>query len=100
MWERPATNRVEEDAGAANTHWWNLGQPGGDLLGEGVEAVGLLGLREGHPHARGQRRVQNHGRALVARRQVHGGDGPDALSVQDDALGADAVPAARDPEER
>lgn len=63
-----------------------------DSLGEGVKAVRLLGVGEGHPHARCERRVEDHGGALVSGRQVHGGDGTDALAVQDDALGVHAVP--------
>lgn len=62
-----------------------------DLLREGVEAVRLLGVREGHSHARGQRRVENHGGALKPRRQVHCGHRANALPVQDDVLRADAV---------
>lgn len=64
----------------------------GDSLGERVEAVGLLGVGEGDPHARGERRVQDDGGALVPGRQVHRGHRADALAVQDDVLGADAVP--------
>lgn len=35
--------------------------------------------------------MENHGGALVARRQVHGGHRADALTVQDDILRADAI---------
>lgn len=61
-------------------------------LGEGVEAVGLLGVGEGHSHAGRERRVQDDGGALVARGQVHGGHGADALAVHDHVLRPDAVP--------
>ena len=71
----------------ATGRWWAR-----DSLGEGVEAVGLLGVGEGHPHARGEGRVQHHGGALVARRQVHGRHGADALAVHDHALRTDPVP--------
>lgn len=68
-----------------------LGACLGDSLGESVEAVGLLGVREGDPHARGERRVQDDGRTLVAWRQVHRGHRADALAIQDDVLGTDTV---------
>ena len=60
--------------------------------GEGVEAVGFARLGEGHPQAGHERRVQDDGRHLVARRQVHGGHGADALPVQDDVLWGHAIP--------
>ena len=36
--------------------------------------------------------MKHHGSTLVPGRQVHGGDGPDALTVQDNVLWADAIP--------
>lgn len=65
----------------------------GHSLGEGIEPVGLLGVGEGDAHAGGERGVQHDGRALVARGQVNRGHGADALSVQNDVLRADPVPA-------
>lgn len=38
--------------------------------------------------------MEDHSGALVPGRQVHGGNGADALTVQDDVLGADAEPAS------
>lgn len=64
-------------------------------LGKGIEAVGLLGIREGDSHARGQRGVQDNRRALVPRCQVHGRHSANALPVQDDVLRANAVPVGR-----
>lgn len=64
------------------------------VLGEGVEAVGLLGVGEGHPHARGEGGVEHHGGTLKPRCQIHRGHCADTLPVQDDVLRADAVPAA------
>lgn len=66
---------------------------GASSPGEGVEAVGLPGVGKCHAQAGHERRVQDHGCTLVPRGQVHGGDGPDALAVQDDVLRAHAVPA-------
>ena len=63
-----------------------------DVLGKGVKAVCFLGVGEGHPHARGEGGVKDHSSALKARRQVQRGHGVDDLPVQDDVLGADAVP--------
>lgn len=37
------------------------------VLGEGVEAVGLLGVGEGHPHARGEGGVEHHRSTLKPR---------------------------------
>lgn len=64
-------------------------------LWEGVEAVGLLGVGEGHSHARGERGVEDDCGALIARSQVHGGHGANALAVHDHALWPDAIPARR-----
>ena len=64
----------------------------GHSLGKGVETVGLLSVGEGHPHARCEGGVQDHSGALEPRRQVDRGHRADALAVQDDVLGADAVP--------
>lgn len=64
-------------------------------VGERVKAVGLLGVGEGDTHARGERRVQHHSGALVARGQVHRGHRADALPVQNYAVRADAVPGAQ-----
>lgn len=66
-----------------------------DVLGKGVKAVCLLGVGEGHPHARGEGGVKDHSSALEPRRQVHCGHRADTLPVQDDVLGADAVPATK-----
>lgn len=66
-----------------------------DVLGKGVKAVCFLGVGEGHPHARGERGVKDHSSALKPRRQVHCGHRADTLPVQDDVLGADAVPATK-----
>lgn len=63
------------------------------VLGEGVKAVGFLGVGEGHPHARGEGGVEDHSSALEPRCQVHRGHCADTLPVQDDVLRADAVPA-------
>lgn len=63
--------------------------------GEGIEEPSALGVGEGDAHARHERRVQHHGAHLVARRQVHGGHGADALPVQDDVLRADPVAGAQ-----
>lgn len=61
-------------------------------LWERIEAVGLLSVREGHSHARCEWRVQDDGGALVARCQVHRWHGPDALTIYNHILRADAVP--------
>lgn len=76
----------------ANKHKWNVCHQTRDLLGERVEAIRLLGVGKGHSHAGRQGGVKHHGAALVPGRQVHGGDGTNALSVQDDILRADAIP--------
>lgn len=65
------------------------------VLGKGVKAVGFLSVGEGHPHARGEGRVKDHSSTLKPRRQVHCGHCANTLPVQDDVLGADAVPAAK-----
>ena len=36
--------------------------------------------------------MENYGRTLVPGGQVYGGDSPNALTIQDDVLGAYAVP--------
>lgn len=64
-------------------------------LWEGVKAVGLLGVGEGHSHARGERGVEDDGSALIARSQVHRGHGANALAVDDHVLWPDAIPARR-----
>lgn len=66
-----------------------------DVLGKGVKAVCFLGVGEGHPHARGEGGVKDNSSALKPRRQVHCGHRADTLPVQDDVLGADAVPATK-----
>jgi len=55
--------------------------PQGHSLGEGIEPVGLLGLREGDSHARGERGVKHDGSALVAGGQINRGHRADALSI-------------------
>lgn len=53
----------------------------GHSLGEGIEPVGLLGLREGDSHARGEWGVEHDGSALVAGGQINRGHCADALSI-------------------
>ncbi len=62
-------------------------------LWEGVKAVGLLGVGEGHSHARRERGVEDDGSALIAGRQVHRGHGANALAVHDHILWPDTIPA-------
>lgn len=64
-------------------------------LWESIEAVGLLGVWEGHSHARGERGVEDDCSALIARSQVHRGHGANALAVHDHGLWPDAIPARR-----
>lgn len=66
-----------------------------DSLWEGVKAVGLLGVREGHSHARGERGVEDDGSTLIARCQVHRGHSANALAIHNHALWSDAIPARR-----
>lgn len=66
-----------------------------DSLGEGVEAVGLLGVGEGHPHAGRERGVEDDGGTLIAGSQVHWRHSADALAVHNHVLGANAVPAGK-----
>ena len=61
-------------------------------LWEGVEAVGLLGVGEGHSHAGGERGVEDDGGALVTRGQVHRGHGANTLAVHDHVFWPDAIP--------
>lgn len=61
------------------------------LLGKCIKTVSLLSVREGHPHARGERGVKNHSRTLVSRCQVHRGHCANALSIQNYILWADAI---------
>lgn len=62
-------------------------------LWEGIKAVGLLGVGEGHPHTRGERGVEDDCSALVAGGQVHGGHGANALAIHDHIFWSDAIPA-------
>lgn len=62
-----------------------------DSLGKSIKAVGLLGVWEGHPHARGEGGVEHHGGTLIPRCQVDRGHGANALPVQDYVLWADAI---------
>lgn len=71
-----------------SVHFWT------DSLWEGVEAVGLLGVGEGHPHAGRERGVEDDGSALIAGSQVHWWHGANALAVHNHVLGSNAVPAA------
>lgn len=64
-------------------------------LWEGVEAVGLLGVGEGYPHARRERGVEDDGSTLITRSQVHGGHRANALAIHDHILWPDAIPARR-----
>lgn len=59
---------------------------------EGIETVGLLGVWEGDPHARGQRRVQDYSGTLISRCQIYSGNGTDALAIQNDVLWTNAIP--------
>lgn len=61
-------------------------------LWEGVKAVGLLGVREGHSHARGERGVEDDCSTLIARSQVHRGHSANALAVHDHVLWPNAIP--------
>lgn len=61
-------------------------------LWKGVKTVGLLGVRESHSHARGERGVEDDCGTLVARGEVHRGNRANALPVDDHVLGTDAVP--------
>lgn len=58
---------------------------------EGVEEPRALGVGEGDPHPGHERRVQDDRADLVPGSEVDRRHGADALSVQDDVLGADAV---------
>ena len=60
-------------------------------LWKGVKAVGLLGIRESHSHARGEWGVEDDCSTLVARRQVDGGHSANALTIHNHVLWADAV---------
>lgn len=64
-------------------------------LWKGVKAVGLLGVGEGHSHARGERGVEDDCSALIARSQVHRGHRANALAVHDHILWPDAIPVWR-----
>lgn len=65
------------------------------LLWKSVKAISLLGVREGHSHARGERGVEDDCSTLIAGCQVHRGHGADALAIDDHALWPDAIPARR-----
>lgn len=64
-------------------------------LREGIEAVGLLGVREGHSHARGERGVQDDCGALIASGQVHRGHGANALAIHNHILWTYAIPGRK-----
>lgn len=64
-------------------------------LREGVKAVGLLGVGEGHSHAWCEWGVKNDSRTLIARSQVHRWDRANALTVHDHILWSDAIPARK-----
>lgn len=64
-------------------------------LWEGVEAVGLLGVGEGHSHAWCEWGVKNDSRTLIARSQVHRWDRANALTVHNHILWSDAIPARK-----
>lgn len=61
--------------------------------GESIETVRFPGIRKSHAQTGHQRRVENDGCALVPGGQVDGGDGPNALTVQNDVLRTHAIPA-------
>lgn len=65
-----------------------------DSLWKGVEAVRLLGVGEGHPHAGRERGVEDDGGALVPGSQVHRWHSANALAVHNHVLGPNAVPAS------
>lgn len=81
--------------GSFRLEFWCLNSHKSHLLWERVEAVGLLGVGEGHSHAGGEWRVEDDGGTLVARCQIHRRHGPDALAVHDHILRPDAVAAKR-----
>lgn len=61
------------------------------LLRKRIKTVSLLSVGEGHPHARGERGVKNHSRALVSGCKVYRGHRTNALSIQNNVLWADAI---------
>lgn len=64
-------------------------------LWKGIKAVGLLGVGEGHPHARGEGGVEDDCSALIAGSQVHRGHGANALAVHNHVLWPDTIPARK-----
>lgn len=62
------------------------------LPGESIKAVRFPGIGKSHAQSRHQRRMENYGCTLVPGGQVYRGDSPDALTIQDDVLGAYAIP--------
>lgn len=61
-------------------------------LWEGIKAVGLLGVRKGNPHARGERGVEDDCGALITRSQVHRRHSANALAVHDHIFWPDPIP--------
>lgn len=64
-------------------------------LWEGIKAVRLLGVRESHSHARGERGVEDDCSSLIARSQVYRGHGANALTIHDHILWTDTIPTRR-----
>lgn len=67
--------------------------PSVSLPGESIETVRFPGIRKSHAQTGHQRRVENYSCTLVPGGQVNGGDGPNALTVQNDVLRTHTIPA-------